>query len=95
MDRFFSYCPECRFETHATAEEAEKAADEHLDHFRDEAPEGWSEDVTGICWGEIKGTIQETLRRPYDPEQDVMIDSSCDEVVDYGVLPIPEPISQA
>lgn len=91
MHRFFSYCPDCRFDTHETAEEAAKAADECLDHFREDAPDGWSDEVTAICWGEIKATVQETERRPYNPETDFGIDPECECVVDYGVLPIPEP----
>ena len=91
MDRFFSYCPECQFETHATAEEAAKAADDHLEHFREEAPDGWSEEVTSVCWGEIRATVEETERRPYNPETDFGIDPACECVVDYGVLLVPVP----
>ena len=43
MDRFFSQCPDCGFETYKTAKEASDSADAHLDHYRDDAGEGWSE----------------------------------------------------
>jgi hypothetical protein len=64
-NRFFTYCPDCGFDTHETQEAAEKAADRCLDHFRDDAADGWSEDVTQICWGEIKGeVVQQPILRP-------------------------------
>ena len=90
MDRFFSYCPDCGFETHTTSEEARDSADAHLDHFRDYACDGWNDDVTQICWGEIRETVDETERRPYNPETDYMIDPECECVVDYGLMPFPE-----
>lgn len=91
--RYFSYCNDCGFDTHATAAEAETSADEHLDHYRDDAPDGWSDDVTAICWGEIKGTVQETERRMFDPETDIA-QGICEEgveMVDYAVLPFDQP----
>ena len=93
MDRFFSYCPDCGFDTHPTAEEAESAADGHVDHFRDDAPDGWNDDVTLVCWGEIKGSVQETERRMFDPENDMAIGILEEgvEMVDYGIVPFPEP----
>ena len=91
MDRFFRYCPNCGLDTFGTAEEAEKDADGCVDHYRDDAPDGWDEDVTQICWGEIKGHTVETERRPYDPEQDFGIDPDCECIVDYGIVPVTEP----
>lgn len=88
MDKFFSYCPQCQFEFHETEEEAKRYADEHLEHFREEAPDGWSDEVWAVCWGEIKASAQETERRPYNPDTDFGIDSDCECVVDYGILPI-------
>ena len=91
MNRFFSYCPDCGIDDHATAEEAEKHADGCLDHYRDDAPDGWDENVTSICWGEIKGSVLETERRPFNPETDHGIDPDCKFVVDYGIVPVTEP----
>lgn len=91
VHRFFSYCPDCGLDTHETAKEAEESADGHLEHFRDDAPDGWSEEVTAICWGEIKGEVEETERRPYNPEIDHGIDPNCECVVDYGIVPLSEP----
>jgi predicted nucleic acid-binding Zn-ribbon protein len=88
MERFFSQCPDCGFETFKTAKEAEADAEAHLDHYRDDAPDGWNEEVTGICWGEVKGEVVQTYSRPYDAEVDVMIASDCDEVWDFGLMPI-------
>ena len=93
MERFFCYCPNCDiFETHKTAEDAAESADEHLDLcFRDRAFEGWSDEVDGLCWGEIKATAQETDRRPYDPENDHGVETPCEYIVDYGLRPILDP----
>ena len=83
-DRFFSHCPDCGFDTHPTAEKATEAAEGHLDHFREEAGDGWSEDVTGICWGEITQEVVETERRPRTDED--MCSPEFDEIVDYGLM---------
>lgn len=83
-DRFFSYCPECGFDTHPTAETATLAAEDHLEHYRDKAGDGWSEDVTGICWGEIKQEVVETERRPRTDEDNC--DPEFDEIVDFGLV---------
>jgi len=84
-------CPECGFETFKTAKEAEADAEAHLDHYRDDAPDGWNDEVTGICWGEVKASVDETERRPFDPATDFGIDPDCEAVVDYGLIAFPEP----
>ena len=62
-------------------DEAKARADKALDMDRDEAAEGWSEEVTQICWGEVRGRVVETERRPVTPEDNL----DCDEVVDYAL----------
>jgi len=95
MKRFFSYDPNDRIRFHDTAEEAKAEAESALDAYRDEAPEGWDENTDEVCWGEVKEQVQETMRRPYDPERDHDIDGDCTEVIDYALLPLPETIPQA
>lgn len=66
MKRFFSYDPNGDgFTTHDTAEEAEKAAKEGLDAEREEAREdGWSDEASRICWGELRQFAKKTLVPP-------------------------------
>ena len=89
MKRFFSYDPNDRIRFHATAEEAKAEAEYALELYREEAGDGWDENVDEIMWGEIKELVQETSRRPYDPKKDGHIDSTlCDEVVEYDLKAI-------
>jgi len=71
--------------TFDTPEDAKKAAVDCLDSERQEASEGWSEEVTQIMWGKVLGKIEETLRRPRTDE-DHFVSAICDEVVDYEVV---------
>ena len=90
MKRFFSYDPNDRIRFHDTSEEAQAEAQHAFDLYEQDASEGWDENVDEVCWGEIKGTVQMTSRRPYDPEQDSHLDpAEVDEVVNYALLPVP------
>lgn len=66
MKRFFSFDPNGDgFVTHETAEEAEKAAKESLDSERAEASsDGWSDEASRICWGELRQFAKQTLIPP-------------------------------
>ena len=77
--QFFSYDHEDGIEFHKTAEEAKLRAMKSLDLDRDYSDEGWSEEVTQICWGEVKGSVVETMRRPVNEEDNL----DCGEVADY------------
>ncbi len=79
---FFSFDTEDGIEFHKTAEEAKAKAEKNLDLCRDYADDGWDENVQDICWGEVRGRVTETERRPCTPE-DCM---DCDEIVDYALL---------
>lgn len=78
---YFSYDPEDCFRFHKTAEEAKAAAEESLQHARDYAPDGWGDSVEQICWGEVRGSVVETMRRPATPDDGI----DCDEIVDYAL----------
>ena len=52
--RYFAYSPETGFDTYETSAEAKGAAEEALQAYRDVADDMWDEEVTGVCWGEIK-----------------------------------------
>lgn len=88
MNIWFSYCPNCGLESHATEKEASDNANRHLEHYREDAPDGWSDEVNDVCWGEIKEVVKETERRAYNPDTDYGIDPSCDYVVDYALCPV-------
>ena len=94
MKLFFSYDPEGDgFLTHATAEEAEKAARDALDANRDAAAEGgWCEEPTEICWGEVTGKVVETSRQTaceyLECEPGCTGDHEYDTYVDYGLKPV-------
>ena len=51
-------------------------AEESLQAYRDVADEGWDDEVTGVCWGEIK---QETVELPTGE----LINDYGDYVADY------------
>lgn len=50
-DKYFTYDPDQGFETHPTADEAKQSAEDCLDYYRDNAGDGWGEDVQNVCWG--------------------------------------------
>lgn len=64
MTRFFSYDDDLRFEEHDTADAASKCAEGRLDYDRDNAHEGWPEEVTDTCWGVVLARVTETSRAP-------------------------------
>ena len=86
-DMWFSVdsCDDVEF--HETEDEARNRAQSSLDVERDNASDGWYDGVTNIAWGEVRGRIKETLRRPYDPDEDSFV-TSCDEIVDYALVDI-------
>jgi hypothetical protein len=86
------------FSLHATREEAKKAAEDALDAYRDDAPEGWSDDVEDVCYGQVLGRVVETYRK--ERPDGVALDedrrgsdgvdysdmpSGCDVLLDYGL----------
>jgi len=71
--KFFSYVPEEGFQLHKTAGEARERAQEALDADRETAGEdGWGENVTDTCWGEVRGRVVEVSR------QEQCLKSNCD-----------------
>ena len=63
-EKWFSYDPECGFETHPTAAEAEIAALGSLLAYREEAGDGWSDEVDRVCWGELRAWVLQTSSTP-------------------------------
>lgn len=50
---FFAYCNELGFERHIDKEAAIADAQSRIDSCRENAEEGWPEEVESICWGVI------------------------------------------
>ena len=50
---YFTYCNEMGFERYSKKDQAIKDAERRIDACREEAYDGWSEDVGTICWGLI------------------------------------------
>ncbi|EPC7250985.1 hypothetical protein ACR2R9_000858 [Cronobacter sakazakii] len=82
---YFSYGSEHNFEWHKTAEEAVEAAEAAIDDYRGDACDGWSEEVTSICWGLIMQTATKVGERPRT--EDDSCDPAIDTICDYELLP--------
>lgn len=84
---FFSNDPNgSGFNFHDTAEEAQQEAQAALECEQGLAGDGWSEEVTCICWGKVQATVQETSRRNRT-EEDTHTAPNIDEIVEYELLP--------
>jgi len=72
--KYFSYDPNGEgFQLHKTEQEAREEAANAIDEERKHAvSEGWNEEVTEICWGEIKEISSITEKR--------------DDGIDYGLV---------
>ncbi len=91
---FFAWDPvNGDFDTFATVEEAAACAEKHLDWARDEAPDGWPEDTTGICYGQILGEVIESERRAVTDEDrsNLGIEAYIDELVNYELVEVGGP----
>jgi hypothetical protein len=64
--RYFAYSPDCGMEFFNTAKEARDHADACIDDYKESsADDGWGEDVTAVCWGEVKEQASQTnVREP-------------------------------
>ncbi len=78
------YDPECGFEEFDSQEEAQAAAQECLDDYRDDARDGWNEAVTQLRWGrfEVYQAATETHREPAEPGR-----RDFDEYAEYALAP--------
>lgn len=94
--QWFSYSPCSGFDFHDTAAEARDHAQKDLDYFRDEAGDGWDEEVESVCWGEIKqsvGVLWEKSRPPKEQLDECGRDKDgrdwreFDVIKDYALFP--------
>lgn len=87
---YFCYDPETGFETHNTTEGAKQAAEDAIDYYRDHADEGWSEEVTGVCWGKIlQRTVETASFSASEAKQNgIYVPSGFSGVSEYGLIDI-------
>jgi hypothetical protein len=57
---YFSYNFEDGFEFHNSEKEAKDRAESCLELERDEASEGWAEEVDQTCWGKVSEKVIQT-----------------------------------
>lgn len=79
MKMFFVYDPNDGIEFYETEERAKAEAEKYIESYRDEAQEGWADEVEGVCWGEV---IQHTVQTSCTPAPE---GSEFDEICDYGL----------
>jgi len=48
---YFMYGPDCGFERYDSQDEAVKAANEMIDSYREDAGDGWCDEVEQVCFG--------------------------------------------
>ncbi|MBA7802553.1 hypothetical protein HV170_13610 [Citrobacter freundii] len=82
--KFFMFDPDNGFETYKTAEEAKSAAEEAIDYYRGDAGDGWPDEVSQVCWGEIKQDAQQVGLRPRNEEDS----GNCEMICDYELKEI-------
>lgn len=83
---WFSFDCENGIAFHDTEAEAKARAEESFDQARDFADEGWDENVTDICWGEVRGKVNEvpgSLRSPKPEDR-----TDFDLIIDYALTDI-------
>ena len=85
--KYFSYDSDTGFEAHATKDEAVKAANDMIDYYRDNASEGWSDEVDSVCWGEIKqqSTSSEPIELTDELRSELIVSPDCSHIVDYSL----------
>ena len=86
-DKWFSYDHDDGFEIHAAEAEARERAEHRLSLYRDDAGDGWPEEVDSICYGRVGGRVVETERRPATEDDGI---PGCDEYVDYALEETPD-----
>ena len=66
---FFSFDPCEGLEIHNTADAAQAKAQAAIDLYREDAAEGWAEEVEGVCWGLVIGSTKEVeLKEDLPPD---------------------------
>lgn len=82
---FFSYDSSGCYEEHDTAEKAVAYAEDSISEYRDNAPDGWSDEVGSVVWGVIMQRATMTGLRPVT--EDDKVATFIDDWCDYTLLP--------
>lgn len=82
---FFSYDSSGCYEEHDTAEKAAAYAEDSISEYRDNAPDGWSDEVESVVWGVIMQRATMTGLRPVTEDDNVA--PGIEEWCDYTLLP--------
>lgn len=82
---FFSYDSSGCYEEHDTAENAAAYAEDSISEYRDNAPDGWSDEVVSVVWGVIMQRATMTGLRPVTEDDNVA--PHIEEFCDYTLLP--------
>lgn len=77
-ENYFAYDPESGFETYATAELTESAANHLIADYAENSAEGWDEFVSQVAWGQIRQRATE-----FKTGQAVEFEGEQVECVDY------------
>lgn len=82
---FFSYDSSGCYEEHDTAEKAAAYAEDSISEYRDNAPDGWSDEVGSVVWGVILQRATMVNERPVTKDDAVSpgIETWCD----FALLP--------
>ncbi|QDP52626.1 MAG: hypothetical protein Tp185DCM00d2C31949991_11 [Prokaryotic dsDNA virus sp.] len=85
--KYFSYDSDSGFETHNTKGEAIKAASDMIDYYRDNASEGWSDEVDSVCWGVIsqESVQSEPIEVTEEIRSEICISPDVSHMCDYGL----------
>jgi|GEM_PF-1117073 len=91
---FFAYGGECGYEEFKTAEEAREFADEEIASYREQACDGWSDEVRGVVWGIVMQRATMTGLRPVEEGDNCA--EGFTEWCDYTLLPnVETPVTDA
>ncbi|EGT5651245.1 hypothetical protein AGJ25_08475 [Cronobacter sakazakii] len=82
---FFAYGSECGYEEFETAEKAMEFAEAEIADYREQACDGWSDEVGSVVWGIIMQRASMTGLRPV--KEDDNAPSHIEEFCDYALLP--------
>ncbi|EOC1196094.1 hypothetical protein AAAW47_001258 [Cronobacter sakazakii] len=82
---FFAYGSECGYEEFETAEKAMEFAEAEIADYRDQACDGWSDEVGSVVWGIVMQRASMTGLRPV--KEDDNAPSHIEEFCDYALLP--------
>lgn len=82
---FFSYSTDGGYDEHNSAEKARQTAEDHIDYYRGEACDGWSDETAQVVWGIVVQRACQTELRDVGPEDSV--GSHISQICDYALMP--------